>query len=141
MLALDLDQGLRYGAFDAAIEGYYNRYMAAEIRFVDEGKQPHGIKNVNRPVNIDAVVDLPLDKLTVSFKAGLTSPYLGYNGSGNNYKNNTGFTGGNAGISLSYKVTEKWAMQAQAIRMNYQQVDKTAYESFGYFSVGVKYAF
>lgn len=97
MFLVDIDTGFRQGAFDITLADQLSKYIAAEIRFVDEGKQPQGIKNVNLPLNIDGVVQYPIGRFTPFVKAGLTSSYFSHNGSGNGFKNNTGFTGVNYG--------------------------------------------
>ena len=141
MFAVDLDAGFRYGAFDTAATYYVTPYAGIQAEFIDEGKQPDGIKNVNRPVNIDAVGEYGFGDISLFIKGGLTSSYFSHNGSGNGYHNNTGFTGGNLGAGIGYKLTSHWSAQAQLVTMNYQQSDKTAYETFTYGSVGIGYTF
>ena len=137
--ALNLDAGFRPDAYDVSIEGAISRYISAEMRYIDEGKQPDGIKNVNRLLNSDGVLEIPYGDFTVFAKGGLTSSALSHNGSGNGYKNNSGFTGTNFGTGVAYSITPNWAVQAQVTQMHYQQSDKPAYEVFTYGSVGVKY--
>ncbi len=115
-VALNLDAGLRPDSYDVSIEGSLSRYISAEMRFIDEGKQPYGIKNVNRLLNADGVLNIPYGDFTVFAKGGLTASMLSYNGSGNGYKNTSGFVGANYGIGARYRVYQDWSVQAQVTR-------------------------
>ena len=141
MFDIDLDAGFRQGAFDVAATYYATPCVGVELQFVDEGKQPDNIPNVNRPINLDLKGKYEYGKTTFTLKGGATSSYFSYNGSGNGYKNNTGFTGGNIGAGISYKITDHWSLNSQIVGMSYQQSDITAFETFVYGSVGVKYSF
>jgi len=142
MIAIDLDTGFRYGAFDTAATYYVTPYAGIQAEFIDEGKQPQGIKNVNKIFDIDAIAKYSFSDLYYLFaKGGITSSYFSYNGSGNEYSNNTGFTGGNIGVGVGYELTDTWSVQAQVVASNYQQSDKTAYETFEYASIGLQYEF
>ena len=138
---VDLDTGFRQGAFDIAASYYMTPYVGVEAQFIDEGKQPDNIPNINRPVNMDLKLQYPIDRFVVTVKGGVTSSYFSHNGSGNGYKNNTGFTGGNGGLELSYQINNHWAINSQFVTMSYQQSDITAFETFTYGSVGIKYKF
>ena len=138
---IDLDTGFRQGAFDVAAIYYPVKYFGVKVQFVDEGKQPDNIPNINRPVNLDLVSKYTLGKFTFNIDGGLTSSYFSHNGSGNGYKNNTGFTGGNIGAGVSYKVYNNWSLNAQVVTINYQESDITAFETFTYGSIGLKYSF
>lgn len=142
MISFDLDEGFRSGAFDTAIEWHINENTGIEAAFIDEGQQPDGIKNVNRIGDLDLVFHYPVSggvELYVS--GGATTSRFGYNGSGDGYKNDTWLSGGNVGAGATYNINEHWALQARATAANYQQVDKTAYETFEYVSVGLRYTF
>jgi len=141
MIDFDIDSGLRLGAFDIAAAYEFDKYVAAEVRFIDEGQQPFGIKNVNRVLNTDAIFSYPIDDLSLCLKAGLTSSFFSYNGSGNSYKNNTGLTGFNYGGCVDYKIVSNWYVQGQMYNLVYQQSDKPGREAFQYGSIGVKYKF
>ena len=141
MFDVDLEAGLRQGAFDVAATYYATPHWGAELEFIGEGKQPQNIPNVNRPVNLDIKYKYPYHSFTFMIKGGATSSYFSHNGSGNGYKNNTGFTGSNIGAGLSYKITDGWAIQTQIVAMNYQQSDITAFETFEYMGIGIKYSF
>ena len=141
MFDIDLDQGFRVGAFDIAATYWATPYAGIEAQFIDEGKQPDNIPNVNRPINLDLKVKYTYGKITFIGKAGIISSYFSYNGSGNGYRNDTGFTGGNLGFGVSYSVYGNWSVNTQVVGMSYQQSDITAFETFIYGSVGIKYSF
>ena len=141
MIALEADTGFRPGSGDVAVDWYILPHIAAQVEFVDEGQQPHGIKNVNRPINMDGLIELACGDVSFFIKGGLTSSYLSHNGSGNGYRNNTGFTGGNIGSGVAYKLSKHWSAQAQVITMSYQQSDQRGYETFTQGLIGLKYTF
>ena len=141
MIDIDLDGGFRYGAFDMSATYYVAENVGMQAEFIDEGKQPGGIKNVNRVVNLDGVIQYSVGDFSPFIKAGVTTSYFSHNGSGNGYSNRTGFTGGNVGAGVAYRISKHWSANAQLVGMSYQQSDRPGYETFEYVGVGVKYTF
>ena len=106
-----------------------------QLEYIDEGAQPYGIPNRNRPVNLDYVLEHAWGRFDVFAKAGVTSSWLSYNGSGNGYRNRTGFTGQNVGVGLKVRVLPRVWLVGQTVWMRYQQSDVPAYEPFTYSSL------
>lgn len=107
---------------------------ALQLEYIDEGRQPQGIENINRALSLDIASHYDIGRLSLSLKGGLTSSRLSYNGSGNGYANRSGLTGWNAGVGIQSRLTERWSIGAELLRLHYQQSDKPAmeYYSFAY---------
>ena len=126
---------VRPGSIDLSVrQGHF------EAEFINEGKQPGGIKNVNRVVDIDVVMPIQImDNVSIFAKAGVTDSTLSYNGSGDGYHSHSFFTGQNVGIGVNWQITSSWGFSAQTVWLRYQQSDKPAYESFVYSSALLEY--
>lgn len=117
------------------------RHESVEVEFIDLGKQPNGIPNRNRPLNLDYIHSIDLGhSFSVFGKVGLTRSRFSYNGSGNGYKNRTGFTGNNFGIGVEWG-RGNWGVRAQWIAMRYPQSDIPKDEHYYFGSAGVFYRF
>lgn len=111
-----------------------------QIEFIDEGKQPYPIANINRVINLDVQYVYSVTyRIALSAKLGLTCSRLSFNGSGIPYQNNTGFTGQNAGIGLAYGLSKHWSAHVEAIQLHYAQSDKTAFEPYTFAYAGLSY--
>jgi hypothetical protein len=134
-MSLFVGKSNRPGSFNFSVQAGF-----VSLEYVDEGRQPYGIPNINRVVNLD-VEARSSGRLYAYGKVGLSCSRFGRNGSGNSYHNATGFTGQNVGIGLGYELTPLVALQGQVLWMRYQQVDIPAYERFGVISAGLVWQF
>ncbi|OYV37527.1 MAG: hypothetical protein B7Z80_12580 [Rhodospirillales bacterium 20-64-7] len=114
-------------------------YFSAEL--ISEGVQMHGIPNRNRVINLDVVMAHRWGRWEPYIKAGVSCSRYGFNGSGNGYRNATGFTGQNLGVGVDYLMSAHWAVRAQTVWMRYQQVDIPAFETYSYTSVSLVFRF
>ncbi len=124
---LNFDVSARVGYFDAEL--------------ISEGVQMHGIPNRNRVINLDVVLAHRFGRWEPYIKAGVSCSRYGFNGSGNSYRNATGFTGRNIGVGLTYWATSRIGLRVQTVWMRYQQVDIPAFESFTYTSAMLVFHF
>jgi hypothetical protein len=138
---LSVGSSNRVDSVSSAIGASIANSIYAEASFIDEGKQPGGIKNVNRLVDIDLVKTIQFGSFYASTKAGLTSSYFSHNGSGNSYENHTGFSGQNIGVNIGYNISKTVSIELSDNDSRYLQCDHHAYESFNIVSVGVKFSF
>ncbi|MDE2252725.1 MAG: hypothetical protein KGL42_00400 [Betaproteobacteria bacterium] len=105
-------------------------WLAPEIAFVSEGRQPYGIPNINRVLMFNAVATAGLVPGLQGFiKAGLASSRWSTNGSGNGYSN-PGRPGYDMGAGLTYMVTPGWGLRMETIYMHHQQSDVPQFEHF-----------
>ena len=112
-----------------------------QAEYIAEGVQPNGIPNRNRVVNLDVVLSRRIGAWEPYIKGGLSCSRLGFNGSGNGYRNRTGFTGQNVGVGVTYWATRSIGVRAQTVWMRYQQVDIPAFETYSYSSVALVFRF
>ncbi len=112
-----------------------------QVEYIDEGAQPYGIPNRNRPLSVDYVLERKWGRWSAFAKAGVTSSWLSYNGSGNGYRNRTGFTGQNVGVGLKFRLVPHLWLVGQTVWLRYQQSDVPAYEPFTYSSVMLQAGF
>jgi hypothetical protein len=109
---------------------------------MDEGTQPHEIKNINKTLNFDAVYGVIVgNELKIFAQAGITTSRFGYNGSGIPYDNHTGFTGQNIGMGAELRLSSRVSLLGHCQLLHYQQVDKSQFEYFKYCSVGGRFKF
>lgn len=105
-------------------------WLAPEIEFVSEGRQPEGIPNINRVLMLNAVATADLARGLQGFvKVGLASSRWSTNGSGNGYSN-PGRPGYDLGAGLTYMVTPGWGLRLETIYMHHQQSDVPQFEHF-----------
>lgn len=116
-----------------------SQHVGAQLEYIDEGKQPAPIANVNRALNLDAVAVLPFGRLAFTAKAGFTSSRLSHNGSGNGWENKTGFTGWNTGAGAGLQLTQRWGLHLELTRLRYQQSDKAAFEYYTFAHLAVTF--
>ena len=117
------------------------QWRLLQLELISEGVQMHGIPNRNRVINLDAVLPWHIGRWMLYVKAGVSSSRFSYNGSGNGYRNHTGFTGQNIGIGAQYAITPHWAIRVQTARMRYQQSDIPAFEEYTYSSTSLVFTF
>jgi len=129
----------RVDSVSIALGGKLYNSFYAETAFIDEGKQPDGIKNINRVVNADLVQIFSIKSFSISLKAGLSTSYFSHNGSGNDYTNHTGFVGENVGLSVTYPVTENLSVGFYDYVNRYLQCDHRAFETFNLPAVGLQF--
>jgi opacity protein-like surface antigen len=128
---------------------YRHGHLLAQ--FIDEGRQPQGLPNINRALNLDATYGYTINsRLSVRAQAGLTSSYFSHNGCSRQhgdtdehirYRNRTGFTGYNVGASVIYRISPHITAGLSAVSMDYQQSDKPAYERYTFVSAGLGVTF
>jgi hypothetical protein len=105
-------------------------WLAPEIEFVSEGRQPYGIPNINRVLMFNAVATAGLVPGLQGFiKAGLASSRWSTNGSGNGYSS-PGRPGYDLGAGLTYWLTPRWGLRLETLYMHHQQSDVPAFEHF-----------
>lgn len=105
-------------------------WLAPEIEFVSEGRQPDHIPNINRVLMFNAVATANLTgRLQVFAKTGLASIRWSTNGSGNGYSN-PGRFGYDLGAGLTYWLTPRWGLRLETLYMHHQQSDVPQFESF-----------
>jgi hypothetical protein len=136
-----LEKSARVGSFSASLGEKVSDSMAIQADFIDEGKQPDSIKNINRIVNLDLVQQFKIGSFYLSPKAGLTSSYFSHNGSGNGYDNHTGFNGQNIGLAAGYDISKSISVEFSDSAARYLQSDHHAYETFNFLSVGLNVKF
>jgi len=116
---------------------------AVQIEYVDQGAQPNGIMNRNRPLSVNLRLDAPAwDGLTAYALAGVNTTMLSHNGSGNGYR--MAFRqslGWDVGAGLQYQIATHWAVRGQYLTFRQMQSDHPAKEWFGYGSVSLVYTF
>lgn len=115
-------------------------WLAPEIEFVSEGRQPDQIPNINRVLmfNIVATANLT-DRLQVFAKTGLASSRWSTNGSGNGYRN-PGRFGYDVGAGLTYWLTPRWGLRLETVYMHHQQSDVPQFERFTLTTVQLVYS-
>ncbi|MDY0331139.1 MAG: outer membrane beta-barrel protein [Thiomonas sp.] len=105
-------------------------WLAPEIEFVSEGRQPDHIPNINRVLMLNAVATANLtDRLQGFVKAGLASSRWSTNGSGNGYRS-PGRFGYDVGAGLTYWLTPRWGLRLETLYMHHQQSDVPQFEHF-----------
>lgn len=105
-------------------------WLAPEIEFVSEGRQPDHIPNINRVLMVNAVGTADLTpSLQVFAKVGLASSRWSTNGSRNGYSN-PGRFGWDAGAGLTWWPSKSWGMRLETVYMRHQQSDVPQFESF-----------
>ena len=104
--------------------------LAPELEFVSEGRQPDHIPNINRVLLLNLVASYPVTpRLTAFAKAGLASSRWSTNGSGNGYSN-PGRPGWDVGWGLDCRLSPRWGLRLETVRMHHQQSDVPAFETF-----------
>lgn len=117
------------------------RWGFVEAEYIAEGEQPYGIPNRNRVINLDVVLSHRFGQWEPYIKAGVSCSRFGFNGSGNDYRNRTGFTWQNIGAGATYWLAPRIGLRAQTVWMRYQQVDIPAFETFTYSSASLVFDF
>lgn len=145
---LQIGGSTRAESFEAAYAYDLTDHWAMQAEYIDEGRQPDGIKNVNKPVNLDALYTGHLSKRwDLRTVVGLTSSRLSHNGCSVahgdttehiEYRNHTEFTGYNLGVGAGLKLSERLSLVGGVTRLRYQQVDKPAFESYTFAYAGVR---
>jgi len=114
-----------------------------QIEYVDQGEQPNGIMNRNRPLSVNLRLDTPAwHGLTAYALAGVNTTILSHNGSGNGYR--MAFRqsfGWNVGAGLQYQIAPHWAVRGQYLTFRQMQSDHPDREWFGYGSLSFVYLF
>lgn len=136
-----LSSSNRSDSFSSSAGFNLNDSFYVDASFIDEGRQPNGIKNINRLVNLDLSESFHFKSFYLSVKAGLTSSYFSHNGSGNSYDNHTGFTGENIGVAVGYNVSKFISVELSDSASRYLQSDHRAFETFNFLSIGLNVKF
>jgi hypothetical protein len=114
-----------------------------QIEYVDQGVQPNGIRNRNRPLSANLRLDAPAwHGLTAYALAGVNTTVLSHNGSGNGYR--MAFRqslGWDVGAGLECQIAPHWAVRGQYITFRQMQSDHPNNEWFSYGSVSIVYTF
>lgn len=104
--------------------------MDVAARQISEGRQPDHIPNVNRVLMLDLVAAHSVSpRLDIFAKAGLASSRWSTNGSGNGYSN-PGRPGWDVGMGLDYRLSPRWGLRFETVRMRHQQSDVPQFETF-----------
>jgi opacity protein-like surface antigen len=105
-------------------------WLAPEVQFVSEGRQPDRIPNINRVLMVNAVATADLTPSLQAFiKAGLASSRWSTNGSGNGYSN-PGRFGWDIGAGMTWWPTRQWGLRIEVVRMRHEQSDVPQFEAF-----------
>ena len=128
---LGLGRSNRPGDFDLSL-----RDRCWVVEYVDEGHQPDGIPNINRVLDLDAVLQRGA-RLSWYLEAGLSDAQWSRNGSGDGYRAPRGFHGANLGIGLQWRATTGWWLRLQALWLRYPQSSQPGLETFEYSSVAL----
>ncbi len=130
-LQLGIGRSSRPGDFDLSLRG-----RGWQLEYIDEGRQPHGIPNDNRVINLDGVLATP-GPWSWFAEAGLSSSRPSRNGSGNGYEPSGPMLGANAGGGVQWRFAPGWWLRLQTLWMRYPQSSEPAMETFGYTSVAL----
>lgn len=107
-----------------------------QLEYIDEGRQPDGIPNRNRVLNLDGVL-ATRGRLSGFVEAGLSSSRLSRNGSGNGYRASGPMLGVNAGAGVQWRFAPGWRVRLQTVWMRYPQCSEPGMENFVYTSVSL----
>ena len=125
---LAIGPSIRPQSYAVSVRG--TGWIAPEIEFVSEGRQPDNIPNINRVLMLNAVLTEPVSpRVSLFAKAGLASSRWSTNGSGNGYSN-PGKPGYDIGIGATYHMTPVWGLRLETVYMHYQQSDVPEFENF-----------
>ena len=125
---LALGPSIRAGSYAISLRG--SGWLAPEVEFISEGRQPDRIPNINRVLMLNAVATVDLTPAAQGFvKAGLASSRWSTNGSGNGYSN-PGRVGWDVGAGLTWWPTRQWGLRIEIVRMRHQQSDVPQFETF-----------
>ena len=128
---LGIGRSVRPGNLDLSLGSAWWR-----VEYIDEGRQPEGIPNRNRILDVDAVLDGGT-WLSWYVEAGLSSARWSRNGSGNGYRAPDGFDGHNLGCGLQWQLLPGWSLRLQALWLHYPQSSQAGSETFEYTSLAV----
>lgn len=128
---LGLGRSSRPGNVDLSLRG-----RGWQIEYVDEGRQPDGIPNRNRVLDLDGVL-ATRGRLSGFVEAGLSSSRPSRNGSGNGYRASGPMLGLNAGAGLQWRFAPGWRLRLQSLWMRYPQCSAPGMEDFVYTSVAL----
>ena len=106
------------------------------LEYIDEGRQPYGIPNRNRVLDVDGVLRGGA-RLSWYLEVGLSSARWSRNGSGNGYRAPRGLDGYNLGGGLQWRLTPVWSLRLQALWLHYPQSSQPGSETFEYTSLAV----
>ena len=106
------------------------------VEYIDEGRQPMGIRNRNRLLDVDGVLQGGI-LLSWFVEAGLSSALWSINGSGNGYQAPRGFVGYNVGGGLQWSLAPALSLRLQMLRLHYPQSSQPGSETFEYTSLGL----
>lgn len=137
--AADLAFGpsIRAQSYAASLRGA--GWLAPEIAFVSEGRQPDHIPNINRVLMLNAVATANVSpRLQVFAKGGLASSRYSTNGSGNGYSN-PGKPGYDLGTGLTYWLAPRWGLRLETVYMHHQQSDAPQFENFSQTTAQIVY--
>lgn len=147
--SLQIGKSTRVGDFETAYTYALNEKWGIQGEYIDEGKQPDNIQNINRTINLDGIYKLSLSKgFALGAKAGVTSSRLSSNGCSIQhgdtsehiqFRNRSGLTGYNIGVGVSYSPIKHWSAHLEALHLHYQQVDKAEFESYNFVYGGIRY--
>jgi len=114
-----------------------------QIEYVDQGVQPNGILNRNRPLSVNLRLHTPAWHGLMAYAlAGVNTTVLSHNGSGDGYRMTFRQSlGWDMGAGLQYQITPHWAVRGQYTTFRQMQSDPPDKEWFGYGSVSIVYLF
>ena len=128
---LGLGRSNRPGDFDLSL-----RDRCWVVEYVDEGRQPQGIPNINRVLDLDLLLRGGA-RLSWYLEGGLSNARWSRNGSGDGYQAPRGFEGGNLGGGLQWRAAPGWWLRLHALWLHYPQSSQPGSETFEYSSAAL----
>ena len=127
--------GGRPGAYNAYLGEQFTANYAAELDYIDEGIQPHGIPDNNQIISVNGVATMPVYKsLSMYGKIGVADmqQQTGYPWSG--------FSGFQVGVGVEYPLAYRVSVFTEVNQLHTQQYIKQ-FENFTDYAFGLRINF